>query len=182
MDPLSVIAGVAGIVSLGIQLSEILQKHIKSVKAAPERIQQIVIEIQATAHGIQDLSEFLEKDRLRKSRVISPTGERDFLTVIQRCDTIFRKVTTLVTKAGRSTIEAVDDFQRRVNKAALAKNATKKSPTLRIELTNLERLVWRWKVPEIDQCIFDLDKLKLSLQFRLTVAILGEISQQPRDQ
>ena len=56
MDPLSAISSVAGIMALGITLSDILQKHSEIVVSAPERLKQIVLEISTTAHGVQDLN------------------------------------------------------------------------------------------------------------------------------
>ncbi|KAI4164615.1 MAG: hypothetical protein LQ342_001589 [Letrouitia transgressa] len=167
MDPLSVAGSVAGIIALGLQLSSTLQEYIETAGGAPERLRQIVIELQATAHGIKDLNDFLDWDRAHEPRIISQYGEKDFHHVIEQCDAIFRKVTVCVAKAWRSALDAVDEFH------------PLEPQILSIELSSIERLALPWNLREIGQYILDLDRLRQFLHFRLTVALLGENLRRP---
>ncbi|KAL9124393.1 MAG: hypothetical protein Q9217_006274 [Psora testacea] len=178
MDPLSAIASIGGIVSLGIQVAQILQKEIDAIASAEERLQQMVIELQATAHCLQDLEDFFVRDQATTEPIINDQGKRDFGSVIQQCNLVFRRVTTIIAKAGRAVLATIDDFQRQVNRAAINNGQVTTTLTLTFELSHLDHLTWPWKLPKIEQCIADLDRLKHSLGFRLTVAILAQVKKQ----
>ena len=137
-------------------------------------------EIKATANGIKELNAFLDDDRRRQTPVLNPNGEQDFRNVIQQCDAIFRKVTSLIAKAGRSALDTIAEFQREIERSASDQTQVSEPHVLRIELTSIEYLVWPRKRSKLEQCILDLCRLQQSLQFRLTVAILGEVSKRPR--
>ena len=100
-----------GVISLGIQLSDKLSKHIDDTKEAPEKLRQLVIELKATAQGIKDLDDFLTQDRSHEQPVINERGRADYYQVILQCNNVYRKVATLIAKAGRSAaLVAIDEF------------------------------------------------------------------------
>ena len=59
MDPLGIIGGAVGIVSLGIQLSQILQQQMDDVVHADEKLSKFVIEIHSTAFALSQLTKDL---------------------------------------------------------------------------------------------------------------------------
>ena len=62
MEVVAGIASVAGIIGLGIQIAQTLQKEIDTVAGADRRILQIVVELHATATNLSNLQSFLDKD------------------------------------------------------------------------------------------------------------------------
>ena len=61
MDPLSISAGVAGFVSLTIQLVSILKEYTSTVKAAPSEAQTLLTELASLSQVLQQLTNFLKK-------------------------------------------------------------------------------------------------------------------------
>ena len=179
MDPLSAIASIVGIVGFGIQIAQILQQEIDAVQTAPERVEQIVIEIRATATGLTNLQEFLLQDTEASDddRIFNDDGRLEIAHIVRRCNSVFRNVTVLVAKAGDGVLSAVDFFQRQVEEKHKDKKSTE-DVKLEIELSNLEHIMWPWRLPKIQQYIADLDRLKLSLVLILSVANLAKTKKQ----
>ena len=172
MEALGAVGSVVGIISLGIQLAQILQVQIDATRSADDRITQIVIEIRATASGLQSLQALLLRDaQARNDKIFDESGHRDIKTIVDRCNIVFRNVVTLVAKAGKAVLAIVDDFQRKIQR----RNPLKKESTIKleIELSNIEHLMWPWRQAKIEQYVADLDRLKSSLLFILAVANLA---------
>ncbi|KAL9120877.1 MAG: hypothetical protein Q9187_002567 [Circinaria calcarea] len=63
-DPLSVVAGVAGLLSLTIQVSD-LYKHVHGIKNAPRDAQELVDELQSLRQVLLSLKVFLESQEMK---------------------------------------------------------------------------------------------------------------------
>ncbi|KAL9132602.1 MAG: hypothetical protein Q9175_006227, partial [Cornicularia normoerica] len=167
MDPISVFE---------IQIAQILQKEIDAVQTATERVEQIVIEIRATATGLTNLQDFLLQDHEASldDRIFNDEGRIEVAHIVRRCNTVFRNITVLVAKA-------IDQFQRQVKEEHKKKKRPEESGIkFDIELSNLEHLMWPWRLPKIEQYIADLDRLKLSLVLILSVANLAKTKKQKK--
>lgn len=172
MEVLAVTASIAGIVGLGIQIAQILQKQIGDVQDADDRLLQIVYEIGATTTSLQNLHELLRKDEDNPNeQLLSQQCRNDVMNILHRCNVVFRNLTVLLAKAGKSVLAVVDDFQLKTGKLKSLKD---KGPILEIELSSIEHLMWPWRLPKLEQYIADLDKLKLSLLLILSVAALAQ--------
>jgi len=176
MDPLSAIgamASVAGIISLGIQISQILQKQIDDVRNADERLLQIVHEIRGTAAALASLQDILVEEEKRgfNRRIFSVRGRRDIWDAVTRCNGIFRNIAVLLAKADRAVLAQVDEFQRKISKRGGAK--PDQEITLNIEMCNIEHLVWPWRRPKIEQYVADLYKMSQLISLLLLTAALG---------
>ena len=65
MDPISVAASVAGLVSLTIEASQIIASYCKAVKDAPKSIDRVHQELISLTSALQQLDEFLHSQRLK---------------------------------------------------------------------------------------------------------------------
>ena len=184
MDPLSAVASIVGIVGFGIQIAQILQQEIDAIQTATERVEQIVFEIRATATGLTNLHEFLLEDaEAAANHVFNEEGRMEVSHIVRRCNTVFRNITVLVAKAGNGVLSTVDHFQRRLEEEHKKnKNVLDSDVKLEIELSNLEHLIWPWRLPKIEQYIADLDRLKLSLVLILSVANLAKTKKEKQKQ
>ena len=183
IDPLSAIASIVGIVGFGIQIAQILQKETDAIQTATERVEQIVIEIRATATGLTNLQDFLLEDQEASvdDRIFNDEGRVEVAHIVRRCNTVFRNITVLVAKAGNGILSSVDQYQRQVKEEQENTKGLKESNVkLEIELSNLEHLMWPWRLPKIEQYIADLDRLKLSLVLILSVANLAKTKKQKK--
>ena len=183
MDPVSAVASIVGIVGFGIQIAQILQKEIDAIQTATERVEQIVIEIRATATGLTNLQDFLLQDHevSLDDRIFNDEGRTEVTHIVRRCNTVFRNITVLVAKSGNGILSSVDQFQRKLEQEHKKdKGAGESSIKLEIELSNLEHLMWPWRLPKIEQYIADLDRLKLSLVLILSVANLAKTKKQKK--
>lgn len=184
MDPLSAIASIVGIVGFGIQIAQVLQAEVDTIQTAPERVEQIVIEIRATSTGLTNLQDFLIQDieASAADRIFNDEGCNEVAHIVRRCNTVFRNITVLVAKAGNGVLSSVDHFQRQVEEEHKKKKRGIEFSNVRleIELSNLEHLMWPWKMPKIEQYIADLDRLKLSLVLILSVANLAKTKKQKK--
>ncbi|KAK3177031.1 hypothetical protein OEA41_008357 [Lepraria neglecta] len=177
MDPLSATASIVGIVAFGIQIAQILQREIDTIQTATERVEQIVIEIRATSTGLTNLQDFLIQDieASLDEQIFNDEGRNEVAHIVRRCNTVFRNITVLVAKAGNGILSSVDQYQRQVEEEHKKKKGIEDSNVqLEIELSNLEHLMWPWRLPKIEQYIADLDRLKLSLVLILSVANLAK--------
>ena len=184
MDPLSAIASIVGIVGFGVQIAQILQAEIDAIQTATERVEQIVIEIRATSTGLTNLQDFLIQDSEASAvdRIFNDEGCNEVAHIVRRCNTVFRNITVLVAKAGNGVLSSVDYFQRQLEEEhkKKKKGIEDNNVKLEVELSNLEHLMWPWRLPKIEQYIADLDRLKLSLVLILSVANLAKAKKQKR--
>ena len=67
MDPLSVAAGVAGLVSLTFEISQTVSHYYKAVKDAPNSIQEIQQELSLMHSTLQQLDNLLRGPHMNKS-------------------------------------------------------------------------------------------------------------------
>ena len=65
MDPFSITAGVAGLLSLSIQLTETLTEYTSSVKHAAEEAKDLYVQIIKLSKVLRDLDQFLKDQRSR---------------------------------------------------------------------------------------------------------------------
>jgi hypothetical protein len=61
MDPFSVTAGIAGLLSLSIQIHQIVTTHIESAKNAPEEAYALSTKLDALIRVLEQLERFIEK-------------------------------------------------------------------------------------------------------------------------
>lgn len=61
MDPFSVTAGIAGLLSLSLQIQQIVAKYIESAKNAPQEAQALAVKLTALISVLEQLERFLEK-------------------------------------------------------------------------------------------------------------------------
>ena len=67
MDPLSLAASVAGLVSLALQVSGTIGAYCKSVKDAPKSVEEISRELLLLISALQQLENFLKSQPLKQS-------------------------------------------------------------------------------------------------------------------
>jgi len=172
VDPISVAGTAIGAISLGIQITLILQTQIDQLRNADERLVQIVFEIRATAAGLANLQEVLDYEKKHSGRkTIRDTDHSDIKSIISRCNHIFRKIVVLIAKPGKeAALARVDEFQRRIDKQR--KGRRMEEPTLDIELSSMEHLVMFWRLPNLEKYRADLNGLTLTLLFLLTTITL----------
>ena len=145
MEVIGGIAGVAGIIGLGIQIAQILQKEISAVAEADGRILQMVVELHATASGLSRLEEFLDEDsQAPNTSIFNAQGRSEIQSITQRCDSIFRSIVILLAKSEKAALAKVDQYQRDVG---VRRNASTQlpDPSLQIEMTAIEHLMWPWR-------------------------------------
>ncbi|KAL8858984.1 MAG: hypothetical protein Q9178_004465 [Gyalolechia marmorata] len=176
-DPLSAVAGIVGIIGFGGQIARILQKEIDDISTARERVQQIVIEIHATSTGFTSLKRLLLEDADdANNEIFSSEARHQIHHHLRHCNTIFRNIIVLVAKAGSAVLSQVDRYQRRMEEAQKLlrhKQYDNINIDLDIQLSNLEHLMWPWRLPKLQQYLADMDRLKLSLVLIVSVASLA---------
>lgn len=74
MDPFSISTGVAGLLSLAIELSTILDNYVSGFKSAPEDADRILNEIDALCHVLKDLVKFLRDEDKHENQSFSQTS------------------------------------------------------------------------------------------------------------
>jgi hypothetical protein len=82
MDPFSIATGVAGLVSLAIEIRRILNDYIGGVKSAPDEIQNLLIEISTLRAVLQQLTAFL---RSEEAQLVSFDKPAILFSVIEAC-------------------------------------------------------------------------------------------------
>ena len=173
MEALGAAASVVGIVSLGLQLAQILQTQIDDIKDADERLVQFVTEIKGTAYCLAQLRDILqEEEKSPDDRIFGDEGHAEFVRIIEKCDMIYRNCVALVVKAGTTALAAVDDFERNIKKKDQLKADHK--VTLDIEVSNVQHLMWPLRKGKVERYVADLDRLRLLLILMLSTATLAK--------
>ena len=175
------IASIVGIVGFGLQVAQILQKEIDDITTATERVQQVVIEVRATSTGLTNLKDLLLEDAsvANNNQIFNDEGRAEVSHIVRHCNVVFRNITVLVAKAGSGVLSQVDLYQRRLEEHHKGlKPKLDDAVKLEIELSNLEHLMWPWRLPKIQQYLADMDRLKLSLVLIVSVANLAKTKQQ----
>jgi hypothetical protein len=62
MDPFTISTGVAGLLSLAMEITKILSAYISDVKSAPEDAQNILTNVTSLSYVLEQLVQFLRKD------------------------------------------------------------------------------------------------------------------------
>jgi hypothetical protein len=62
MDPFTLSTGIAGFLSLALEISKILGVYIGDVKSSPEDANNLLIEVAAFCHVLEQLIKFLRRD------------------------------------------------------------------------------------------------------------------------
>ncbi|MCJ1467519.1 hypothetical protein MMC07_006144 [Pseudocyphellaria aurata] len=172
MDPVSAIGvagSVVGIVSLGMELARILQGQIDQIATAKDRLSQFVFEVKATALALTNLQDVLLSTRNAEDRLFSDRGYDDIKMVVDRCTIVYRNIAVLISKAGAACLANVDDFVDKIKKPD-----AKPVLTLNFELSKANHLLWPLKYAKVEQCVADLERLKLHLILMLNVAALAK--------
>lgn len=91
MDPLSISAGVAGFLSLAIEISKISTNYVGSVKSEPEEAQKLLQEVSALCNVSEQLAQFLRNDEV-KSKFESTSA------LVVTIDACHRKINDLFKK------------------------------------------------------------------------------------
>ena len=170
MEALGTAASIVGIVSLGLQLYQIVQVQLDDVRHADESLFQLVEQIRGTAHSLSQLREIILSDEESPSdRILGDEGYKELARIVSRCEVVYRNIVVLVAKAGRTALAAVDDFQRN-----LKKDPANQMRTLDIEVSAFEHLMFPLRKSRITKLTTDLDSLRLQLILMLCTANLGK--------
>jgi hypothetical protein len=73
MDPFTISTGVAGFLSLALEISKIIATYINDVKSAPDEAHNLLEEVKSLCHVLNQLVEFFEKDA-KDRRNFQPTS------------------------------------------------------------------------------------------------------------
>ncbi len=93
MDPLSVAASVAGLVSLAFEVSSTVSSYCKSVKNARKEVQDTAQELASMQNTLQQLDELLHSQRL-KSRLFDSSSV--LVTALTICSNIIKTISSKV--------------------------------------------------------------------------------------
>jgi hypothetical protein len=62
MDAFTISTGVAGFLSLALEISKILKAYVDGVQSAPKEARNLLVEVTALCHALEQLVQFLRKD------------------------------------------------------------------------------------------------------------------------
>lgn len=129
MDPFSVTAGIAGLLSLSIQLHQLITNHIESVKIAPEEALALATKLTAVISVLQQLERFIEAQggsgHFTDTSIIYGTTKRckdslnsldstlsKFLSVTSRDSSTWRRFVKwpLTKEKHRQTVDLLDSY------------------------------------------------------------------------
>jgi hypothetical protein len=177
MEALGAVGSIVGVVSLGVQISQILQKQIDEVKNADEKIAKFAIELRGASSSVEQLARILVDDgRAPRSDKLLNSNGRDALALsIQACNKVFRAITVLIAKSGEQVLAAVETFQEKVKKqhANAPESIVRIDIPLQVELSSIEHLKWPWRMRTMEGLSLDLEKLKSDLILQISVVTLA---------
>lgn len=176
---IGIIANFAGIISLTIQIAEVLGKEIDNARSADQRVQHIAVELRAIAYVLTKLQTLSDEDlKISNDRLFTDEDRLNIDSIVQRCDKIFRQISVSFSRMGRVVLlDAVDGLQPGTQSGGISV-IPYKTPTFEFSIRG--RLMWHSESRKILQSIADLDQLKVSLT--LIIAAAGLARQNRRRQ
>jgi hypothetical protein len=142
MDPLSVSASAAGLLSLAVGTAGILKSIIDGAQSAPEEAQNLLAEITTLSDVLQDLVQFLRTDHLTEQR--------------------FEKTSVL-----RMTIESGQDRLKLLYAKLDKLRASFEGNKLKVLVA---RLTWPLKKEEYEQTLVELQRTTQTFQLSLATS------------
>lgn len=146
MDPFSISTGVAGFLSLTIELTKILSTYISEVKSAPSDAKALFEQLSALTAVLTDLREFLEEEA---------TNE---------LGTAFGKTSALVAAVGACDTE-IQALRAKLRGFVIRSKGTGLEGTRKM----WEKLRWPFEKEEIRESIAKLEGCAKVFQFSLSV-------------
>lgn len=176
MEALGVVASITGIVSLGIQVAQILQQQVGEYRDAEERINDLILEVQATSNNLNQIKDLLPGgDGSPKKHNFNNRFQDDLQFLIDRAEVIFRRVVKLLAKAGSLALSSVDKFLRSFkNNQCLDLEPKVELDIEFIQISVGNRALWSFRKPKVEQYIADLGRLKSELMLLLLVISLAK--------
>ena len=139
MDPISVAASVAGLLSLSIQAGDAIREYYISVKKAPKDIQEIKSELESLSMTLQRLETVLRSDKLRCNS-FSIDNSSVLTTALSSCE---KKIREIASKLERPKDRGASPMWK--------------------------RLTWPFSEKEVQKLLETLRRYILTFQFSLTV-------------
>lgn len=102
MDPLSIVASVAGLVSLSAEASKIIGEYYTSAKNASKDVQDIKTELESLSIILQRLELLLRSDKMG-SKSISFDNSSVLNSALISCETIIKEVTAKLQRSNDSS-------------------------------------------------------------------------------
>jgi uncharacterized protein Yka (UPF0111/DUF47 family) len=140
MDAFTISTGVAGFLSLALQISKILKAYVDGVKSAPEEARNLLAEVTALCHVLEQFMRFLEEDyngnfAETSALVVAIEAYKDQITKL------YKKIKKIEVSCEKSKIAQV-----------------------------MERLKWPLRKEDYDSTISTVQRFTQTFQFSLTMA------------
>ncbi|KAI5785324.1 hypothetical protein FPQ18DRAFT_351459 [Pyronema domesticum] len=140
MDAFTISTGVAGFLSLALEISKILKAYVDGVKSAPEEARNLLVEVTALCHALEQLMRFLRKDYKgnfaeTSALVVAIEACRDQITEL------YKKIEKIEVSCEKSKIAQV-----------------------------MERLKWPLRKEDYDSTISTVQRFTQTFQFSLTIS------------
>lgn len=139
MDPLSVAASVAGLMSLSIEVVHAVSEYYKSAKNAPSDIEGIKSELESLSIILERLELVLRSDKIRSNSSSFDTSSV-LTTALNSCEKTIREISSKLGRPKDSSVSRV-----------------------------WERLKWPFSEKEVQKLLEVLHRHILTFQFSLTV-------------
>jgi hypothetical protein len=140
MDPLSVIASVAGLLAAAGKVASILSKVKSSIGDASQFLDQLLSQINELESSLSAVSKFLARISSAPRRRISMIQVDQLVATLTEAVLTFSELEALLTPLGAWS-----------------------------EISMLERMQWAWKEDTISRIMLRLDRHKSSLSLMLTI-------------
>jgi uncharacterized protein Yka (UPF0111/DUF47 family) len=140
MDAFTISTGVAGFLSLALEISKILKAYVDGVKSAPEEARNLLAEVTALCHALEQLMRFLRKDYKgnfaeTSALVVAIEACKDQITEL------YKKIEKIEVNCEKSKIAQV-----------------------------MERLKWPLRKEYYDRTISNVQRFTQTFQFSLTIS------------
>lgn len=157
------------IISLAIQITEILENEIEKARSANRRVQHIAVDLRATAYLLTTLQTLLDEDlKISSDRLFTDKDRLNIDPVVQQCGKIFRQIANSFSRMGRVVeLDAVDEHQPMTQSGSTA-IVPYKTPSFKFSVRG--RLMWHFRSREIRQYVADLDQLMAKIMHITAVA------------
>ncbi|KAI5818432.1 hypothetical protein BZA77DRAFT_15156 [Pyronema omphalodes] len=140
MDAFTISTGVAGFLSLALEISKILKSYVDGVKSAPEEAHTLLTNVTALCHVLEQLVRFLRKDN--KGNFANTSA---MVAAIEACKDqitqLYKKIENIEVSSDKSKITQV-----------------------------MERLKWPLRKEDYDNTISTVQRFTQTFQFSLTIS------------
>lgn len=119
MDPISVSASIAGLITAAVQISALLKRLVENVRGAPQSAQNVLVEVNGIGLCLNQLQEYIQGTQSVSRSRASFIMIEQVLVVLTDCLTIFSELEQVLETLQLDSMKVIDKMKWTAKEATI---------------------------------------------------------------